>query len=80
MTVKEKVLNAIIKDYPRVKNIKIERAHPKHPMSGSRILRRLKEEGVSYEFKYTMSKGKKTIPYQHYDFSATPKSYIISLL
>ena len=80
MTVREAVIKAILKDYPKVKNIKIERAHPKHPLSGSRILRRLKEEGISYEFRYTIPKGEKMAPCQHYDFSATPKKAIKALL
>ena len=80
MTVKEAVLKKIIKHYPKVKSHIIHNAHKKHPYSAGQRLRELRDEGVSYDFKHTMTKGRKEVPCQHYDFSATPKSYIISLL
>lgn len=51
MTVKQAVIEIIIAYYPRVKNIKIERAHPEHPMSGLQRLRELRSKhGIQYRF------------------------------
>lgn len=80
MTVKEAVLKVILKHYPKVKNHLIHRAHPKHPLSGGQRLRDLRYEGVEYEFKHTMKKGRKEVKCQHYDFSMTPKRQIRALL
>lgn len=40
-TVKQAVLEVIIKYYPKVPNYKIATAHPEHPMSGLQRLREL---------------------------------------
>lgn len=80
MTVREAVIKAILRDYPKVKTHKIHNAHKKHPFSAGQRLRELRSEGVSYDFKHTIKKGKKEVPCQHYDFSMTPKRAIKALL
>lgn len=80
MTVREAVIKAILRDYPKVKTHKIHNAHKKHPYSARQRLRDLRNEGVYYEFRRMMTKGEKEVPCQHYDFSFTPKRVIRALL
>lgn len=51
ISVKKAVLMVLINEYPKVKNYAVEKAHPKHCMSGLQRLRELRAEGVvEYEF------------------------------
>lgn len=51
ISVKKAVLKTLINYYPKVKNYTVERAHPKHTMSGLQRLRELRADGVvEYEF------------------------------
>lgn len=76
MTVRQAVLETILNNYPRVPSHKIHQAHPKHPLSGSQRLRELKKDKVKYTHHFRLN-GK---PYQHYDFSKTPRKKISKLL
>lgn len=50
-SVKKAVLETLIAYYPQVKNYAVERAHPKHKMSGLQRLRELRARGiVDYSF------------------------------
>ena len=80
MTVREAVIGAILRHHPKVASFHIHTAHPLHPFSGDRALRRLKEEGVEYEFKWYVGRGKKKTACQHYDFSKTKKRDLKALL
>ena len=71
MTVKEAVLLAIIKNYPKVKNHVIHNASPEHLFSATQRLRELRKLGVRYSF------DTKT---NTYDFSETPIKYFKGLL
>ena len=75
MTAQQIVLKAILQNYPKVQNSKIEKDRPDILGSTcSRVLRDMKKRGiVDYEFHRTIKKGKKEVPYQHYDFSKTSK-------
>lgn len=51
ISVKKAVLKVLINYYPKVKNHAVEKAHPKHKMSGLQRLRELRAKGVvQYEF------------------------------
>lgn len=58
--VKAAVLKRIIDRYPTLRNHEIETAHPEHPMSGTRILRRLGAAGV-VDYEYNRYNGTYTV-------------------
>jgi hypothetical protein len=77
MTARQMVLKIILQNYPKVQSIKLESPHKYMlPSTCSRAVRELKKEGVEYEVFNTIKKGKKKVPFHHYDFSKTPKKKI----
>lgn len=70
-TVKQAVLEVIVKYYPHVKNHLIHNACPQHPFSSGQRLRELRKLGVVYTF------DKET---NTYNFSDTPQELLRELL
>lgn len=79
MTTRQEIANAILDNYPRVCISEIHEASD-YSYSCDRMLRRMKADGLEYEYKTGYFKRNEWIKFKHYDFTGTTKREIKTFL